>query len=164
MCVIYLPVLRCRERIETEIPVMRSSNFFHLPVLRCRERIETCPVPRKMPAPYISLYFGAGSGLKLKVVCSWSGAYLYLPVLRCRERIETCEVWRNVKPLKRISLYFGAGSGLKQLWGSRSRADHRISLYFGAGSGLKHRQSIPFYLSGINLPVLRCRERIETWI
>ena len=40
---VYLPVLWCRERIETDLDQCFPNINNHLPVLWCRERIETLP-------------------------------------------------------------------------------------------------------------------------
>ena len=60
----YLPVLWCRERIETGLFIFPQGASHDLPVLWCRERIETFIVPGAEPPVDISLYSGAGSGLK----------------------------------------------------------------------------------------------------
>ncbi len=40
------------------------KEYENLPILRCRERIETTLIPKGILMKSISLYFGVGSGLK----------------------------------------------------------------------------------------------------
>ena len=135
---VYLPILRCRERIETQLLLEHRLGKTYLPILRCRERIETYNAQRwSVRGARISLYFGVGSGLKPRCSCvhlSCSVISLYfgvgsglkpyplarssdfggdLPILRCRERIETDNTEEEMVNTG-ISLYFGVGSGLKQ--------------------------------------------------
>ena len=136
---LYLPVLWCREWIETSLSGSVGLPFFHLPVLWCREWIETYPkTVARSREHFISLYSGAGSGLKL----------LYIERIIC--------------PGDLISLYSGAGSGLKLHFCDAIRYRCVISLYSGAGSGLKHHRGGAFVRGISNLPVLWCREWIET--
>ena len=134
-----------------------------LPILRCRERIETRHAPMCATArQLVSLYFGVGSGLKLHIRllgCAGQGS---LPILRCRERIETGQSCKIVVSQK-VSLYFGVGSGLKHIrYGGYEFVKTRVSLYFGVGSGLKQITGRPTETGTQSLPILRCRERIET--
>ena len=61
-----------------------------------------------------------------------------------------------------ISLYSGAGSGLKHRDQSWQYPLCPISLYSGAGSGLKRSIRGRGQKNDPHLPVLWCRERIET--
>ena len=91
------------------------------------------------PGRRISLYSGAGSGLKHQYAACRDHYAPYLPVLWCRERIETLTTFYTRQRAVLISLYSGAGSGLKPRGASAQTSCHAISLYSGAGSGLKRR-------------------------
>ena len=134
-----LPVLWCRERIETDMGIDFGVAGPYLPVLWCRERIETLPILAiTTHRKEISLYSGAGSGLKPMKNFSFFMISSDLPVLWCRERIET--------PPYAECIARGA-MNLPVLW-CRER--------------IETQGTLEIVVSNPNLPVLWCRERIET--